>query len=714
MSLASTVSRIVYPGAGLVGPFAFAFRIQAYTDLLVTRRETDGTDTTLVYGTDYSATGVGDAAGTVTLTVALAVGQSVAIRRAPPLTQTTSLRNQGAYAGSTHEDALDRTVMQLQSLNDRIRRSVSVPESYDPDAIDLELIPETGKALVWQDGLTLGNATLDSGAIAVPGSGRTVATASAFLLNNAVYNVKDFGAVGDGVTNDTAAIQAAINQAKLSKARVFFPTGQYVVTDTLLLYAGVSLIGAGTSQSTGGGDVVNDSCQIRFTPASLKDCIVLTQYNSVGTFIRLNAIEGLQLLNANSLGRYGINAGFGIYGRYEHIAIQGFQYGIYVKNSINNRFADIYLDTNTIAAVLYDGGSATTDVWDQVTFKGSPIGVKFNLVNIGIRFTQCLWEQCDNYGMEISKDCENIQVVDGYCEDVPNTANANGCMFRVGYTGTTLAVENHLTVIGGKWAGRNAGTIGNWLDTDVCNGVIVAGVDVARFVYVIRTTANTRDNSIVVMGATGITWTTGFTNTIGKVNGIYPTGAISAPNSMSGRMKDITLTNSVITPSVDLNGGQIAYPVVMNPSALKNVIDDYRECPDVGWTPTVGGSGTLGTYELAATSFCTYTKVGDMVTVFVRIVMAAALTGGGVGNIRIKNFPFPFHPTKYAGGWALASVKGIAFTGSYVFVERTSSGATSDVGISGVDNAGVETPIVIAALGVNDQILFTMTYKVSE
>jgi len=44
-----------------------------------------------------------------------------------------------------------------------------------------------------------------------------------------VVNVKDFGAVGDGVADDTAAIQAAINK----NATVFFPKGTYNVTSNI-------------------------------------------------------------------------------------------------------------------------------------------------------------------------------------------------------------------------------------------------------------------------------------------------------------------------------------------------------------------------------------------------------------------------------------------------------------------------------------------------
>jgi hypothetical protein len=40
-----------------------------------------------------------------------------------------------------------------------------------------------------------------------------------------VVSVKDFGAVGDGVTDDTAAVQAALNTNK----SVYFPQGVYLV-----------------------------------------------------------------------------------------------------------------------------------------------------------------------------------------------------------------------------------------------------------------------------------------------------------------------------------------------------------------------------------------------------------------------------------------------------------------------------------------------------
>ena len=61
-----------------------------------------------------------------------------------------------------------------------------------------------------------------------------------------VVSVKDFGAVGDGVTDDTAAIQAAINSLSLDGI-VYIPPGTYIITANITIPSKVSVAGSGSS-----------------------------------------------------------------------------------------------------------------------------------------------------------------------------------------------------------------------------------------------------------------------------------------------------------------------------------------------------------------------------------------------------------------------------------------------------------------------------------
>lgn len=64
------------------------------------------------------------------------------------------------------------------------------------------------------------------------------------MINGASVNVLDFGAAGDGVTDDTTAIQAAINSLTTG-GRVYFPKGSYKITTQLTITVnGITLCGA--------------------------------------------------------------------------------------------------------------------------------------------------------------------------------------------------------------------------------------------------------------------------------------------------------------------------------------------------------------------------------------------------------------------------------------------------------------------------------------
>jgi len=95
----------------------------------------------------------------------------------------------------------------------------------------------------------------DTGVSAVGSVVRTLGS----ILDDTL-NVKDYGAVGDGVTDDTAAIQQAIvdEWARIASAplsnlmsrnTIIFPAGNYLTSSTILLYPYITLAGEGQNRT---------------------------------------------------------------------------------------------------------------------------------------------------------------------------------------------------------------------------------------------------------------------------------------------------------------------------------------------------------------------------------------------------------------------------------------------------------------------------------
>lgn len=101
---------------------------------------------------------------------------------------------------------------------------------------------------------------LQSGANAVPSFAQD-------KLRESV-SVRDFGAKGDGVTDDTLSIQRAINYVQGTyvpgtstspwngSCRLFFPAGYYILTDKLKVSAKIALEGEGQSEFSSGSRLV--------------------------------------------------------------------------------------------------------------------------------------------------------------------------------------------------------------------------------------------------------------------------------------------------------------------------------------------------------------------------------------------------------------------------------------------------------------------------
>lgn len=104
------------------------------------------------------------------------------------------------------------------------------------------------------------------------------------------YNVKDpaYGAVGDGISDDAARIQAAINDAAASGGTIYFPPGRYRIQGTLT---------AGTVTLLGTiGSVLE-----HYPANDTTDCLVITGTDAGRTKISSLTFKGLQ--NGHAFGQ---------------------------------------------------------------------------------------------------------------------------------------------------------------------------------------------------------------------------------------------------------------------------------------------------------------------------------------------------------------------------------------------------------------------------
>ena len=94
-----------------------------------------------------------------------------------------------------------------------------------------------------------------------------------------------------------------------------------------------------------------------------------------------------------------------------------------------------------------------------------------------------------------------------------------------------------------------------------------------------------------------------------------------------------TFTGQVTAPTVDLTGGQIAFPAAQNASADPNTLDDYEEGT---WAPRVFlGATEVTSYTIQVGS---YIKIGSRV--FLQCNVTINVVGAGVGSVSMGGFPF--------------------------------------------------------------------------
>ena len=244
MTLSSSTNRNNYVGNNSTATYNYSFKIFNKNDLRVLKRDTNNVESTLTVDTDYTVNNAGDVnGGTIVLTAGnLETGYTLTIRRVRDLIQETDIRNQGDFFPEAHEDAFDHQIMIGQQQQDEVDRALKISETYP--TVNSSLTPLASHFLAWNESASgIDNiSALDGSSTSVTATGSTTSRLLANRFSD-IANVLDFGALGDGVTDDTLSIQAALNTGK----NVYFPsTGNvYVVTASLSVKPGQLITGSG-------------------------------------------------------------------------------------------------------------------------------------------------------------------------------------------------------------------------------------------------------------------------------------------------------------------------------------------------------------------------------------------------------------------------------------------------------------------------------------
>lgn len=212
-------------------------------------------------------------------------------------------------------------------------------------------------------------------------------------------SVKDFGAVGDGVTDDTSAIQAAIDAADIINGTVFFPSGTYILTSQITLPS-VSLVGDAQR-------AVAITCNFSGVQFKLSGTL---QYSEVKN-IRFNG-TGSNICFSNDGTAYGF---FGV--EFSSLRFTSFskaiekEYSLFCKYSnCQFRSCGIGIDMLSTSGTYHNVNTVTESYFDTCSTAGLKFGAASNgssLALVSTAFDHCA------IGIDATRP---IEIINGYFE----------------------------------------------------------------------------------------------------------------------------------------------------------------------------------------------------------------------------------------------------------------------------------------------------------
>ena len=186
MTVANNPSRDQYTATSGQTVFPYTFEIFSKDDVVVIKNTT-----TLIEGTNYTVTGVGNEnGGSIVLTAGATTGDIITVYRDMPLERNSDYQTSGDFLASEVNNDFDRLWLAAQQINELSARSIKKPDS-DSASINMVLpvaLDRADKMLAF-DG---------TGAVVVPNI--SYPTLENFLQQASLLNLPtDLGLISDPV-----------------------------------------------------------------------------------------------------------------------------------------------------------------------------------------------------------------------------------------------------------------------------------------------------------------------------------------------------------------------------------------------------------------------------------------------------------------------------------------------------------------------------------
>lgn len=283
------------------------------------------------------------------------------------------------------------------------------------------------------------------------------------LASRVVY-VEDFGAVGDGVTNDTVAIQAAIDSVDLSGGEVVFGNKTYAVDHLHIMYSGTILKGIPSTKEARGTVLIAASTNadplVSFDSEDMTTCGGIIDMALMGNNNRQNLDTAV-----NKIGLYVRNRADLIL---TNVFISGFlKGGIYCLDTWDSRFIGVEIracgvaDTNPALFLGSEDDSCNSIHCFGLHIEECPYQMHIADVSSHIQFVACKFEGGGTYGEGNVGERWNL------IDEGVYSITFDSCFFSNNANAIWVDVRNNETIFTGCQFSKGHGTlIKNASDTD--------------------------------------------------------------------------------------------------------------------------------------------------------------------------------------------------------------------------------------------------------